>query len=337
ADARSDGLTVALDTSPKEGAPRILAMFTTANNELSFHWAESGPVLDSAEEQLRRCVLEVVTASDTSYLSLAAPIPREPLGLENGIAKLELHSFSNNEFQFDDTDELFLGPGYVELTQDKLHFGARERVSKTVSITELPDDCAQSQAQVSLVANTKNRFNYELRLIEDVQSLPDKLQPLSENEQKTLDMLDKHLKKLKTILGQPRWWDKPDAPADIDLCIKNIGKWLGVADLPTLAGKPLPADPQEYARKVNAVIIDPAEKGRKILAERKSAVDSFRQKQHAQFKTLTSRAVNVAVMFYRRVETDTFAPCLLLGSREQLLPRCQPFFNFDNGNEAKNE
>jgi len=332
AEARSDGLAVALETSTKPaGAPSTVAMFTTANNELSFQWADNGQVVESVEaarRQLRRCVLEVGTASDTSSISLAAPIKREPLGLKIGVAKLELRPLNNSEIQFDADDELMLGRGYLLFSDSPaLAFGDRDHLNASASLQQLPEAVRDSHAQVVLWRNEKDPFDCELLLTADTTALPDGLKPLSDDERKTLSTLREILPKLNNLLGRPRWWQDQQQSGAVESHVQKLGKALHIANVPTRAGAAPPGDPKDYAAAIRLQIIEPAQQRRDALAQRVRHVDAFRKTQQSQLKILVTRAVTVTAQIYRRIEGDTFAPCLMLGDPENMPVEIVPAYN----------
>ncbi|HET6879217.1 MAG TPA: hypothetical protein VFI31_03640 [Pirellulales bacterium] len=337
---RSEGLAIAMRVANAgDGGPSILAMLTTRDGELSFQWMEAGSLPQSATEarpELRRCVVEATTEKGVSYLSLASPIRREPLGMAVGTARLELRPIKSAEFEFNDDDDLYLERGYVELFDGRqLPFGDRNQVVKTARLDRLPSDCSDAQAQVSLSANNKNPLSVQLNLSEDTR-LPDELKRLSADEQKTRDLLEKHLQKLKASFGKQRWWEQTKVMADVDLSIKSIGRALKVDEFPTLGGKPPPAKPKEFENEVRTAIIDPGTELRDQFAERQGAVDAFQQRRQGQFKELVRRVVKIAVTIYRRVDADTFAPCLMLGDPSQFrqLPDMTvPVFQVDDQDE----
>lgn len=324
-EAHSDGrLTIALERSTKpDSAPGTLAMFSTANNELLFQWADSGQVVGSVEaarRQLRRCVLQVDTDSTlpgiqtvTRYLSLVSPIRGEPFGLVNGVAKVELGTMKSAEFQFDEADELYLGRGYVELSDSsRVPFSERSQVTKTAALTRLPEDCLRSQAQVSLWTNMKTPLSVELRLTEDTQSLPDHLQPLSDDERKTLSTIKDRLKKLIPAIDKLQSWNQQPLVNAIDDHVQALGKVLRISP-PSRGGEPPPPDPKEYKQQIRSQIIDRAKRRRDELDQRQQAIVAFGKQQHEDFTKLKSRAVKISTTIYRRVDVDIFAPCLMLG------------------------
>ncbi|HVX10962.1 MAG TPA: hypothetical protein VHC22_07275 [Pirellulales bacterium] len=319
ADRRSDGLAIAMDSSGgRDGAPNTLAMLLIHGVELSFQWAESSHSLQSAEEarrQLRRCVVEATTATDTAYLALATPIRREPVPFINGVAKLPLRSA---EFQADSTDDLLLGQGYVELNDgSKIAFGTADHVADTASLTGLPEDMARSEAQITLVGRAKNSLDRELRLVEGDVTLPDDLKPLSEDERKVLQVLKDCLPKLNSTIGKLRSWEQQAIVTKIETNVQALATALGVP-APQRAGSMPPPDPKKYLQDVRAKVVEPAEQRRDDLVKRQGEVDAFKQAPHKQFKALSSQVAKVTATLYRRVDTDTFVPCLVLGDPAQV-------------------